>query len=133
CTVRFGSHSHHPSRYCQFHHPIHSLTQSTNRCFLVDFTERLAQLDFLLREEECKRIDAEEKYAMLEQEMVSQAMEMEEKLAEMERTYHFRLMEQVIPEIAVWSCFRSGFSAYGFHASVLGFGASYWFCRFLSV
>jgi len=82
------------------------MSQSTNPCFLVDLTERLAQLDFLLREEECRRIDAEQKYAMLEQEMVSQAMEMEEKLAEMERTYHYRLMEQVIPETAVLSCFR---------------------------
>jgi hypothetical protein len=56
-------------------------------------------MEFLLREEECKRIDAEEKYAILEQEMLSQAMEMDEKLAEMERIYHYRLMEQVIPKV----------------------------------
>lgn len=66
---------------------------------VVDWTERLAQVEFLLREEECKRIDAEEKYAILEQEILSQATEMEEKLAEMERTYHYRLMEQVITSI----------------------------------
>jgi len=57
-------------------------------------------MEFLLREEECKRIDAEEKYNLLQQEMVSQSLEMEEKLAEIERTYMYRLMEQV-------ACLRS--------------------------
>jgi hypothetical protein len=61
----------------------------------VDWNEKLAQMEFLLREEECKRLDTEEKYALLQQEMISQSMEMEEKLAEIERTYMYRLMEQV--------------------------------------
>lgn len=62
---------------------------------VVDWNEKLAQMEFLLREEECKRQDAEEKYLLLQQEMVSQSAEMEEKLAEIERTYMYRLMEQV--------------------------------------
>lgn len=74
---------------------------------LADWTERLAQMDFLLREEECKRLDAEEKYTLLEQEMLSQAMEMEEKLAEMERTYQYRLMEQVL-----FLCFSPSFNVF---------------------
>jgi hypothetical protein len=61
----------------------------------VDWNEKLAQMEFLLREEECKRLDTEEKCALLQQEMISQSMEMEEKLAEIERTYMYRLMEQV--------------------------------------
>lgn len=53
-------------------------------------------MEFLLREEECRRIDAEERYAMLEHEMVQQSMEVEEKMAEMERMYMRRLIEEVI-------------------------------------
>jgi len=49
----------------------------------------------MFREEEARRLDAEEKYALLEQEMVQQAAEMEEKMAEMERMYMYRLMEEV--------------------------------------
>jgi len=82
---------------------------------LADWTERLAQLDFLLREEECKRLDAEEKYTLLEQEMLSQAMEMEEKLAEMERTYQYRLMEQVL-----FLCFSPSFRDFHRLSSVWG-------------
>ena len=45
--------------------------------------------------------------------MISQAMEMEEKLAEMERTYHFRLMEQVLdmkpPRVSIGFLFFGGF------------------------
>jgi len=52
-------------------------------------------MEFLLKEEECKRIDVEEKYELLQQEMIQQALEMDEKLAEMERTYMYRLLEQV--------------------------------------
>jgi hypothetical protein len=52
-------------------------------------------MEFLLREEECKRIDAEEKYQVLQQEMIQQSIEMDEKLAEMERMYMYRLLEQV--------------------------------------
>jgi hypothetical protein len=65
---------------------------------IADWNEKLAQMEFLLKEEECKRIDAEEKYAILEQEMISQSTEMEEKMAEMERTYMYRLLEQVHPK-----------------------------------
>ena len=66
---------------------------------IADWNEKLAQMEFILKEEECKRIDAEEKYAILEQEMISQSTEMEEKMAEMERTYMYRLLEQVHPQI----------------------------------
>jgi len=52
-------------------------------------------MEFMFREEEARRLDAEEKYALLEQEMVQQAAEMEEKMAEMERMYMYRLMEEV--------------------------------------
>ena len=52
-------------------------------------------MEFLLREGECKRIDAEEKYAILENEMIQQSLEMEEKMAEMERMYMYRLLEEV--------------------------------------
>ena len=52
-------------------------------------------MEFLLREEECKRIDAEEKYKILQHEMIQQALEMEEKMAEMERMYMYRLIEEV--------------------------------------
>jgi hypothetical protein len=65
---------------------------------IADWNEKLAQMEFLLKEEECKRIDAEEKYAILEQEMISQSIEMEEKMAEMERMYMYRLLEQVPPQ-----------------------------------
>ena len=75
--------------------PISHLTE------IVDWNEKLAQMEFLLREEECKRIDTEEKYLLLQQEMISQSVEMEEKLAEMERTYMYRLMEQVIIVLSV--------------------------------
>jgi cell fate (sporulation/competence/biofilm development) regulator YmcA (YheA/YmcA/DUF963 family) len=47
-----------------------------------------------LREEECKRLDAEEKLVLLEHEMLQQAAEMEEKMAEMERVYMYRLIEE---------------------------------------
>lgn len=63
---------------------------------VVDWNEKLAQMEFMLREEECKRIDAEERYFILEREMVSQSLEMEEKMAEMERMYMYRLLEEVI-------------------------------------
>jgi Kinesin motor domain len=62
---------------------------------VVDWNERLAQMEFLLREEECKRLDAEEKNNLLQHEMIQQALEMEEKLAEMEKMYMYRLLEQV--------------------------------------
>jgi len=52
-------------------------------------------MEFLLREEECKRINSEEKYAILEHEMIQQSLEMEEKMAEMEKMYMFRLLEEV--------------------------------------
>ena len=52
-------------------------------------------MEFLLREEECKRINAEEKYSILEHEMIQQSLEMEEKMAEMERMYMYRLLEEV--------------------------------------
>lgn len=54
-------------------------------------------MEFLLREEECKRIDAEEKYQILQHEMIQQSLEMEEKMAEMERMYMYRLIEEVPP------------------------------------
>ena len=63
----------------------------------ADWNEKLAQMEFLLREEECKRIDAEEKYAILQHEMIQQSLEMEEKMAEMERMYMYRLIEEVPP------------------------------------
>jgi hypothetical protein len=63
---------------------------------LADWNEKLAQMEFLLREEECRRIDAEGRYAMLEQEMVQQSVELEEKMAEIERMYMHRLIEEVI-------------------------------------
>lgn len=62
---------------------------------VVDWNEKLAQMEFLLREEECKRIDSEEKYTILEHEMIQQSLEMEEKMAEMEKMYMFRLLEEV--------------------------------------
>jgi hypothetical protein len=52
-------------------------------------------MEFLLKEEECKRLDTEEKYQLLQHEMIQQAIEMDEKMAEMERTYMYRLLEQV--------------------------------------
>jgi len=52
-------------------------------------------MEFLLKEEECKRVDMEEKYQLLQHEMIQQAIEMDEKMAEMERTYMYRLLEQV--------------------------------------
>ena len=68
---------------------------SSSVCILiiVEWTERVGQLEFLLREEECKRIDAEQRYTMLEQEMIQQSLEMEEKMAEMERMYMYRILE----------------------------------------
>jgi hypothetical protein len=74
---------------------IYSLCCLLWMLIVADWNEKLAQMEFLLREEECKRIDAEEKYAILEQEMISQSQEMEEKMAEMERMYMYRLLEQV--------------------------------------
>jgi hypothetical protein len=65
--------------------------------WVADWNERLAQMEFLVKEEEYKRIDAEEKYTMLEHEMIQQAMEMEEKMAEMERMYMYRLLDEVPP------------------------------------
>jgi hypothetical protein len=65
--------------------------------WVADWNERLAQMEFLVKEEEYKRIDAEEKYAMLEHEMIQQAMEMDEKMAEMERMYMYRLLDEVFP------------------------------------
>lgn len=62
---------------------------------VVDWNEKFAQMEFLLREEECKRIDVEERYAMLEQELIQQSLEYEEKMAEIERMYMYRLLEQV--------------------------------------
>src|SRR5271170_8024892 len=62
---------------------------------VADWNERLAQMEFLLKEEECKRVDMEEKYQLLQHEMIQQAIEMDEKMAEMERTYMYRLLEQV--------------------------------------
>lgn len=56
-------------------------------------------MEFLLREEECKRIDAEEKYQILQHEMMQQSLEMEEKMAEMERMYMYRLIEEVPPSV----------------------------------
>ena len=50
----------------------------------------------MLREEECKRIDFQQKYSVLHQEMIQQATEWDEKMAEMERMYMYRLIEQVI-------------------------------------
>jgi len=64
---------------------------------VADWNERLAQMEFLLKEEECKRVDTEEKYQLLQHEMIQQAIEMDEKMAEMERTYMYRLLEQVPP------------------------------------
>jgi kinesin family member 20 len=61
----------------------------------ADWNEKLAQMEFLFREEECKRIDVEEKYIILEHEMIQQSLEMEEKMAEMERMYMYRLLEEV--------------------------------------
>jgi len=55
-------------------------------------------MEFLLKEEECKRVDMEEKYQLLQHEMIQQAIEMDEKMAEMERTYMYRLLEQVPPQ-----------------------------------
>jgi hypothetical protein len=60
-------------------------------------------MEFLLREEECKRIDAEEKYAILQHEMIQQYVEMEEKMAEMERMYMYRLIEEVSPRLVTLS------------------------------
>jgi hypothetical protein len=68
-------------------------------------------MEFLLREEECKRIDAEEKYAILEQEMISQSQEMEEKMAEMERMYMYRLLEQVTLIPLHFTCLQSPISS----------------------
>jgi len=62
---------------------------------LAEWNERLAQMEFMLREEECKRLDADQKLALLEHEMIQQALEMEEKLAEMEKMYMYRLVEEV--------------------------------------
>ena len=62
---------------------------------LAEWNERLAQMEFMLREEECKRLDADQKLALLEHEMIQQALEMEEKIAEMEKMYMYRLMEEV--------------------------------------
>jgi hypothetical protein len=70
--------------------PISTLTALT----LAEWNEKLAQMEFMLREEECKRLDAEEKLALLEHEMLQQAAEMEEKMAEMERVYMYRLIEE---------------------------------------
>lgn len=53
-------------------------------------------MEFLLREEECKRIDAAEKYSLLQHEMIQQSLELEEKMAEIERMYMYRLVEEVI-------------------------------------
>ena len=61
---------------------------------LAEWNEKLAQMEFMLREEECRRLDAEEKLALLEHEMLQQAAEMEEKMAEMERVYMYRLTEE---------------------------------------
>jgi len=55
-------------------------------------------MEFLLKEEECKRVDMEEKYRLLQQEMIQQAIEMDEKMAEIERTYMYRILEQVPPQ-----------------------------------
>lgn len=71
------------------------IKSKTGELIVVDWNEKLAQMEFLLREEECKRIDSDEKYAILEQEMIQQSLEMEEKMAEMEKMYMFRLLEEV--------------------------------------
>jgi len=60
---------------------------------IVEWNERLGQLEFLLHEEECKRLDAEQRYTMLEQEMIQQSLEMDEKMAEMEKMYMYRILE----------------------------------------
>jgi hypothetical protein len=49
----------------------------------------------MLKEEEYRRIDMEEKYAVLQAEMLQQSLEMDEKMSEMENMYLTRLMEQV--------------------------------------
>ena len=62
---------------------------------IADWNQKLAQMEFVLKEEEYKRLDLEDRYSLLQQEMIQQAMEMEEKMAEMERMYMYRLLEQV--------------------------------------
>jgi Kinesin motor domain len=64
-------------------------------CADEDWAEKVAQMEFMLREEECKRVDAEQKYLLLYQEILQQGMEWDEKMAEMERTYMYRIIEQV--------------------------------------
>jgi Kinesin motor domain len=62
----------------------------------IGSNERIGQLEFMLKEEEYKRLDLEEKYSVIQAEMISQALEMEEKMSEMENMYLNRLVEQVI-------------------------------------
>jgi hypothetical protein len=72
-----------------------------------NWNEKFAQMEFLLKEEEYKRIDAEEKLSILEHEMIQQGIEMDEKMAEMERTFMYRLLEEVTQSLPCATYTRS--------------------------